>query len=80
VRNAGPPLPWGLPALRRYEILFGDGTRRVANLRQVDSLLIGRSSPADFWSTIQEVEKAYSATDTSFAEHPTGRRIPDAET
>jgi hypothetical protein len=43
-------------------------------------LLNGRSSPADFWATIEEVEKAYSATDTSFVEYPTGKRVTDAGT
>jgi hypothetical protein len=56
LRNAGPFLPWDLPSVRRYEILLADGTRRLANLRQVDSLLDVRAYPADFWSTIQEVE------------------------
>jgi hypothetical protein len=80
LRNAGPSLPWDLPPLRRYEILFADGTRRVANFHEVDSLLNGRSSPTDFWSTIQEVEKAYSIADTSFVEYPTGKRVPAAGT
>jgi len=80
LRNAGPFLPWDLPSLRRYEILFADGTRRLANLRQVDSLLDVRAYPADFWSTIQEVERAYSATDTRFVEYPTGQRIPETQT
>jgi hypothetical protein len=80
LRNAGPSFPWDLPPLRRYEILFADGTRRHANLRQVDSLLNGRAYPTDFWFTVQEVEKAYSATDTRFVEYPTGQRIPEAQT
>ena len=80
LRNAGPSFPWELPPLRRYEILLSDGTTRHANLRQVDSLLSGRAYPADFWFTIQEVEKAYSATDTRFGEYRTGQRIPRAET
>jgi hypothetical protein len=78
LRNAGPSFPWDLAPLRRYEILFADGTRRVVNFQKVDSLLNGRSSPGDFWATIQEAERAYSATDTSFVEYPAGRRIPDA--
>jgi hypothetical protein len=76
--NAGPSLPWDLSPLRRYEILFADGSKRVGSLREVDSLLDGRSFPADFWSTIGEVEKAYSVSDASFVEYPTGKRISDA--
>lgn len=61
--------------MRRYEILVADGSRRIATLHQVDSLLDGRRAPADFWATMDEVQRAFAELDGRFVRHPTGERI-----
>lgn len=76
VRNILPSVPWDLPLLRRYEVLFGNGSRSIATLDRVDSLLDGRRVPADFWATMDEVQRAFVERDERFVVHPTGERIP----
>lgn len=79
--NALSSLPVGdLPLLRRYEILFTDDTRRVTKFHQVDSSLDGRASPADFRTTMDEVQRAFAAQETRFVQCVTGQLMPDAET
>lgn len=76
VANTLPLVPWDLPLMRRYEILLADGSRRIATFHQVDSLLDGRRAPADFWATMDEVQRAFVGRDASFVRYPTGERIP----
>jgi hypothetical protein len=76
VPNTLPLVPWDLRLLRRYEILLADGGRRLATFQQVDSLLDGRSAPADFWTTMDEVQRTFAGRDASFVRYPTGERLP----
>lgn len=76
VANTLPLIPWDLPLMKRYEILFADGRRRRATFHQVDSLLHGRSSPADFWATMDQVQRTFVDRDASFVRYATGERLP----
>jgi hypothetical protein len=75
VANTLPLVPWDLPVMRRYEILFADGRRRIATFHQVDSLLDGRNAPADFWATMDEVQRTFVGRDASFVRYATGERL-----
>jgi hypothetical protein len=70
VANTVPLVPWDLPLMRRYEILLADGSRRIATFHQADSLLDGRRAPADFWATMDEVQRAFFGREASFVRYP----------
>jgi len=76
VANTLPLIPWDLPLMRRYEILFAGGRTRRATLHQVDSLLDGHSARADFWATMDEVQRTFVGRDASFVRYASGERLP----
>lgn len=68
--------------VRPFELLLADESQVEVSLRQIDKVFYGRRFPADFWSTIREVDAAYSEGDRRFVRHPSGERFlssPNAE-
>jgi hypothetical protein len=65
----------GLWPQRRYELHFPHGKCRVVTLRQLDTILNGRSFPADFWAAVEAADAAFAAGDRdALIEWPSGRR------
>src|SRR5215469_4262093 len=69
----------GLRPQRRYELHFPNGEYRVVNLHQMDTILNGRSFPADFWAVVNAADAAFAAGERdALTEWPSGRRADPA--
>jgi len=58
-----------------YDVLFSDGTRRLASRGDVDSWFDARRFPADFWATIDAAAASFREGDPRFIRFATGERF-----
>lgn len=65
----------GFRPVRRYELRYSTGERRLVTPREMDALLNARRVPADFWSCVNAADAAFGNGELeALIEWPSGRR------
>ena len=59
----------------RFEVWQPETDPRNVSFSELDRLLDARRWPADFWAAVEEAERASLASDPSWIESGTGRRV-----